>query len=107
MEQMEQMEQIERIEAMEEKLNAASAAIRALALALARYREVQADIATLDAYLGGDDWREDFEADENGLLPDGLRRGVLSEDGIYGMLEENAELLETIREFAQAPGEDA
>ncbi len=33
-------------------------------------------------------WREDFELDEKGLLPPGLKRGVLSEDGVYNYLTE-------------------
>lgn len=31
---------------------------------------------------------KDFEADENGRLPEGLKRGVLSEDGLWNLLEE-------------------
>lgn len=30
----------------------------------------------------------DFDSDEAGLLPPDLKRGVLSEDGIYKLLEE-------------------
>lgn len=31
-------------------------------------------------------WREDFERDERGELPAALKRGVLSEDGLYNFL---------------------
>lgn len=41
----------------------------------------------LGAYYGSDDWKQDFAADEAGMLPHDLRRGVLSEDGIYNALE--------------------
>ena len=41
----------------------------------------------LGAYYESDAWKEDFAADEAGLLPPELRRGVLSEDGIYNALE--------------------
>ena len=34
--------------------------------------------------------------DEAGEFPDKLKRGVLSEDGIWNMLERNKELLERI-----------
>ena len=47
------------------------------------------------------DWKEDFEADEAGKFPDDLPRGVLSEDGIYNLLEQNDELWERLRTFAQ------
>ncbi len=81
------MEQIERIRAMEEKLNAALAAVDAMEKALDAYRGALPGIRELDAYLSGGEWRQDFEADEQGLLPADLRRGVLSEDGIYDLLQ--------------------
>jgi hypothetical protein len=43
-------------------------------------------VKELAAYYEDDDWREDFEADEAGRLPADLKRGVLSEDGIYDVL---------------------
>ena len=86
------MEQIERIRAMEEKLNAALAAVDAMDKALEAYRGALPGIRELDAYLSGSAWREDFEADEQGLLPADLRRGVLSEDGIYHLLEADSAL---------------
>lgn len=46
------------------------------------------EIDALAAYYGSDDWRSDFEADEAGLLPQDLKRGVLSEDAVYDLLEE-------------------
>ena len=45
------------------------------------------DKARLEAYYTSKDWRYDFELDEAGLLPAGLKRGVLSEDGIFNLLE--------------------
>ncbi len=86
------MDRIMRIEIMEEKLNAATAAVRELERALEGYLDVQEDILALEEYLSGDERRGDLAADEAGLLPPSLRRGVLSEDGIYGLLEENGEL---------------
>ncbi len=41
----------------------------------------------LAAYYESPDWRADFEADEAGLLPKDMPRGILSEDGIYNLLE--------------------
>ena len=42
----------------------------------------------LEAYYTGDDWKRDFADDEAGLLPKELKRGVLSEDGLYNLLDE-------------------
>ena len=41
----------------------------------------------------------DFEADEAGLLPPDLKRGVLSEDGIYNLLEEYKRVEEEMEEI--------
>ncbi|MCR5844475.1 MAG: DUF4298 domain-containing protein [Oscillospiraceae bacterium] len=41
----------------------------------------------LDAYYTSGEWREDYEADENGELPPDLKRGVLSQDALYDLLE--------------------
>ena len=42
----------------------------------------------LSAYYSSYAWKRDFAADETGLLPKDLKRGVLSEDGIYSLLKE-------------------
>ena len=39
-------------------------------------------------YYEGGQWLKDYEADEKGLLPSKLKRGVLSEDGVYDLLTE-------------------
>ena len=55
---------------------------------------LQCLISELEAYYTSDEWKQDFAADEAGLLPKGLKRGVLSEDGIYNLLEEYKEVSE-------------
>lgn len=42
----------------------------------------------LSAYYSSYAWKRDFAADETGLLPKDLKRGVLSEGGIYSLLKE-------------------
>lgn len=42
----------------------------------------------LDIYLTSKAWKDDFGADEAGLLPEDLKRGVLSEDGLYNLLSD-------------------
>ena len=41
----------------------------------------------IECYENGQ-WLADYEADEVGLLPHNLKRGVLSEDGVYNLLFE-------------------
>ncbi len=57
----------------------------------------QSEIKKLDVYYSCQDWKDDFALDEDGRLPKGLKRGVLSEDGIYDALERNKELIERIK----------
>lgn len=40
-----------------------------------------------DYYFGGQ-WLQDYQADERGELPPKLKRGVLSEDGVWNLIAE-------------------
>ena len=82
---------------MEEAFNAASAAVRALSDALDGYEEAREALDRLTEYYESPLWREDFEADEAGLLPPDLKRGVLGEDGLWDLLEERKTLLDRMR----------
>ena len=42
----------------------------------------------LEEYYESKQWLADYELDEKGLLPKDLKRGVLSEDGLYNFLQE-------------------
>ena len=87
------MEQIQRIQDMEQCLDASEKAIRELSEALTAFEEVQPQFRKLSDYYGSDQWMQDFEADEAGMLPKDLKRGVLSEDAVYDLITENRELL--------------
>ncbi|MBO4871235.1 MAG: DUF4298 domain-containing protein [Muribaculaceae bacterium] len=94
------MEQIERIRLMESHLDAAVVAIEELSAALEKYIAVQPRMRALDEYLDSGEWRRDYDADEAGLLPADLKRGVLSEDGLFNVLDDSSQLnihmLETV-----------
>jgi len=83
---------------MERHLVRAASALKRLSSALDKYEEAKADIAALASYYGSDDWKQDFADDEAGLLPKNLKRGVLSEDGIWNLLEEHRELQERMKD---------
>ena len=51
-----------------------------------KYQELQEAIAVLSEYYGSKEWKQDYADDEAGLLPKDLKRGVLSEDGIWNLL---------------------
>lgn len=84
---------VERIENMEMILNSANEKLDDLENAIAALRAYQEEIRKLEAYYTGADWKKDLALDEAGKLPPDLKRGILSEDGIYDMLERNRELL--------------
>ena len=82
------MTQIERIEQMENILDRLQEAVAQANDAISRLRELGPPALQLDYYYGSPEWFDDLQADEKGLLPEGLKRGVLSEDGIYDVLNE-------------------
>jgi len=86
------MEQIERIRQMERSLNRASHAVQQLTSALDEYDAARDALRQLTEYYESDDWKKDFAADEAGLLPNDLERGVLSEDGIWNLLSDLKDL---------------
>ena len=48
--------------------------------------EQRRKLKLLEEYYTSGDWRTDYEADEAGELPADLKRGVLSQDGVYDLL---------------------
>lgn len=87
------MTQLERITHYEEILDKINAAVSDLDRVLETFDAVQPLVRELDDYYGSDDWRQDYADDEAGKLPADLKRGVLSEDGVYDALTDNRELL--------------
>ena len=87
---------------MEQYLDRASQAVMRLSAALDDYAEAQEALSELEAYYSSDKWKQDFADDEAGRLPQDLRRGVLSEDGIWNLLNDshdlNTRMLEMIAE---------
>ena len=87
-------EQIKRISKYEEYFDQVSEAVKKLEEALEAFDSVQPQLKELTEYYESDLWKKDFEDDEKGLIPKDLKRGVLSEDGVYDLLEEIKELKE-------------
>lgn len=87
---------VKRIKEAEEIYTKAAEAMDALESSIEGFLELQPLVKKLADYYDGPDWIKDLELDEKGKLPPDLKRGVLSEDGIYNLLERNRELLELI-----------
>ena len=77
---------IARIEKMEALFDRLSEAYAANPECLKDNSELRRAAAMLSDYLSNGEWLRDYELDEQGLLPRALKRGVLSEDGLYNLL---------------------
>jgi len=49
-------------------------------------KTLQKKVSLLTQYMESGQWLRDFELDEKGELPDNLKRGILSEDGLYNLI---------------------
>ena len=81
-------ERIRRIIEMESRYDRISHVLHAPEVCPDHLDSICSDVRALSEYYEGSLWREDFESDEAGLLPPDLKRGVLSEDGVYDLLSE-------------------
>ena len=76
-----EMDRIRRMEALFDAVSAAHAQGKVCAALEPAIRE-------LTVYMDGGQWLRDYAADERGELPADLKRGVLSQDGLYNLLTE-------------------
>jgi hypothetical protein len=95
------MEQTERIKQMEQRMERAAKAVMQLSAALDNYEAVQEDIAELERYYSSEQWKQDYAADEDGILPADLKRGVLSEDALWNLLSDVRELKPDIKKLLE------
>ena len=63
-----------------------------------QYDVFREKILRLKQYQESGQWLKDFECDERGELPKDLKRGVLSEDGLFNLLSEVETILQKNRE---------
>ncbi len=77
---------------MERRLDDVRKATDELEKVFSAYEELQDDYQKLNEYYGSITWMKDYEADEKGKLPKDLKRGVLSEDAVYDLINDNHDL---------------
>ena len=73
---------------MERLFDFALKAIKELSMNNEHWQELEEAIEILSAYYSSNDWKQDYADDEAGRLPKYLKRGVLSEDGIWNLLSD-------------------
>lgn len=79
---------IERVNLMEDAYDDVRGMVSSLNSSIDKYLELQARIDLLDQYQESKQWIQDYEADEAGMIPSHVKRGVLSEDGLDNLLRD-------------------
>jgi hypothetical protein len=92
-------ETLNRIKGMEKRMRRAGKILKSMEYALDEWDMMNSDLKALNKYLGSEEWKADLKADEEGLLPANLRRGVLSEDGIWNLLVDHRVLMQRLYEM--------
>ena len=91
------MDAVERIVYYEKIFDDAIEKVSNLQKALDEYQEILPKFNELKEYYQSTLWRKDFQDDVNGLIPQHLKRGILSEDGICILLEDELEVLKQMK----------
>lgn len=91
------MDAVERIVYYEEICDDAIEKVSNLQKALDEYQRILPKFNELKEYYQSPLWRKDYQDDGNGLIPQNLKRGILSEDGICVLLEDELEVLNQMK----------
>lgn len=94
---------IARVQQMEQYMDEVSDALKNRPAELNNNGDVRKKVAILTNYMDSGQWLADYEADERGELPVDLKRGVLSQDGLYNLI---CDVEATYRESAKTEGTD-
>ena len=82
---------IDRVRQMEEYFDTVQAAASRDPHALPEDDSLNAMLQRLIQYYESGQWLHDYELDEQGLLPQTLKRGILAQDSLYDFLEQLAQ----------------
>ena len=80
------MDQLERIRYMEQLFDLVIEARKDQTISQDKKARIREATRILAEYYERKEWKQDFSDDEAGLLPKDLKRGVLSEDGLWNLL---------------------
>ena len=79
-------ETIRRIERMEQIFDTLLTALQTDPSAIFTDATLHASLLELTQYYDSGQWLRDYDLDEQGKLPAGLKRGVLAQDAVYDFL---------------------
>ena len=83
---------------MEDRYDELTRVLSGLDEAVNKYKDFKDELEVLKDYMDSGEWKEDYEADEAGQLPSDLKRGVLSEDGLYNLLHDAEQIIAHVKE---------
>ena len=95
---MDKKARIERISMMEDRYDEISRVLAALDEAVDEYEDFKSELDARRDYMDSGQWKDDYEADEAGQIPSDLKRGVLSEDGLYNLLHDAEQIIAHVKE---------
>ena len=90
---MDKQARIQRISLMEDRYDEVTCVLATLEEAVDEYEDFKSELDALKDYMDSGQWKEDYEADEAGQIPSDLKRGVLSEDALYDLLNDADKIL--------------
>ena len=91
--------QDERVNQMSEAFKRLSAVTVTLTDGAEELNGMAPDVDLLKDYISSGQWLKDFEADERGEIGPDVDRSVLSEDGLYNLMEDLDDLMHTFEEL--------
>lgn len=100
--EMNKQARIERISKMEDRLDEATRLLGKLNEVVGEFEDFKGELEALKVYMSSGEWKMDYEADESGLIPADVKRGVLSEDALYNLLQDADQIIAHARKvFAE------
>ena len=96
---------IARIQHLEEKYQTCRKIADSLRAALDDLESHRGDFKDLFEYSTSKSWMEDFEADERGEFPKDMKRGILSEDGLYSLCVDYCNLVKDMTLWEKMNGD--
>lgn len=94
------MKEIERIKQMELALDELSESQKNVSSSIEEFSKHLDQWKELSEYYGSEQFHHDLALDEAGKLPSDLKRGVLSEDAVYDLITDLAELASEMHRIA-------
>lgn len=87
-----------RVREMEDRYDELTRVLAGLDDAISEYKAFKPELQALREYMESGQWKKDFEADEAGQIPTEVKRGVLSEDGLFDLLQGADKILNLAKE---------